>query len=316
MAEYDPSGLPDLSGASEQNADYAYNQQADGDEDDDYDPSSFNFGGDSAQPDTTMHTEAAAPEPAGRTATKAGFIMEDDSDEEEHAPQQNGTEGAQAGADAASTAVPQQQDVSLASEPTHDSAAPDSLNGSTAAPHSALPPAVSDATITTTPAVPVPAASSLPAPQDEGKQEAAGTATTSVSATPVPNVNGAAGASNSNVPPTASLAQRLPHDKVGRLEERIKDDPKADTAAWLELIQHYRDKDQLDNVRKVYDRMLEVFPTTVRIPSFTLVSPLSSLLPPEYICHSASRQRLTCPTAINLAQIRPNGDRHLRPQPH
>ncbi|EMC99961.1 hypothetical protein BAUCODRAFT_356979 [Baudoinia panamericana UAMH 10762] len=62
--------------------------------------------------------------------------------------------------------------------------------------------------------------------------------------------------------PQSTLQQRLPHDKVGRLEDRIRDDPRADTEAWWELVQHYKDKDQLDNARNVYVRMLEVWPTS------------------------------------------------------
>ncbi|KAF2864178.1 Suf-domain-containing protein [Piedraia hortae CBS 480.64] len=66
---------------------------------------------------------------------------------------------------------------------------------------------------------------------------------------------------NAHIDTELSVAtQRLPHDKVGRLEDRIKDDPKGDTAAWLELLAHYKDKDQPDKMKAVFERMLEVFP--------------------------------------------------------
>ncbi|KAF2716206.1 Suf-domain-containing protein [Polychaeton citri CBS 116435] len=64
------------------------------------------------------------------------------------------------------------------------------------------------------------------------------------------------------VPPVPS---RLPHDKVGQLEDRIQQDPRADTDAWLSLIAHYREKGQLDQARKTYERLLEVFPDTASL---------------------------------------------------
>jgi hypothetical protein len=66
-------------------------------------------------------------------------------------------------------------------------------------------------------------------------------------------------------PQSAPVPQRLAHDRVGQLEDRIKDDPKADTDAWMSLIAYYKEKDQPDNVRKVYERFLAVFPSAVCI---------------------------------------------------
>ncbi|KAF2769106.1 Suf-domain-containing protein [Teratosphaeria nubilosa] len=208
-----------------------------------------------------MHDEQSAPaatEPPKKLTTKAGFVVDDDDEEEQDAglsqqqPQPDSAEAAQNGG--------QTQDVSLASEPTHDSAASDSLNGSTAATNLPIPLVSDNAAATTSPA-------SLPA-QDEGKHknisQTSAAGNVSVSATPAPAANGVQ-APPKNAVQAAASTQRLPHDKVGRLEDRIKDDPKADTAAWFELIQHYREKDQTDNVRKVYERMLEVFPTSAPI---------------------------------------------------
>ncbi|KAI7481417.1 hypothetical protein KC351_g6447, partial [Hortaea werneckii] len=166
MAEYDPSGLPDMSvDLSEQPEQQQQQQQqqqqsdsnvqdAGDEEDDDYDPTSFNFGGDGAndapmaeapqQP--THHEGAAAPaEQTSKPRTVGGFIMEESDDEEEHQNQNqnnhsinadvpppsqlNGTAGAQSGLGAAAVSDAAQQmaatqDVStLASEPTQDSAA-------------------------------------------------------------------------------------------------------------------------------------------------------------------------------------------------
>lgn len=298
MADYDPSGPPDMNvQQSDQNGQYTYDQQDDGDDDEDYDPSSFSFGDNMAetsapqQQDTAMQdqaqptaTETSHAEQTTKPKTVGGFIIEEsdeeeDDDEENGTPlpsQLNGAEGAQSGlgavavSEAASSAAG--QDVSLASEPTQDSAAAQtaqaSLNGSTA--HTPQPP-VSDHVATSSAVVFAPSLQAATA--DQGKDVSLATAGThgavSVSATPKPSVNGLTAPTDNTVPPTPTT-QRLPHDKVGRLEDRIKEDPKADTQAWLELIAHYRDKDQIDNARKVYERMLEVFPTAVRISSFPL----------------------------------------------
>jgi cleavage stimulation factor subunit 3 len=56
---------------------------------------------------------------------------------------------------------------------------------------------------------------------------------------------------------------RLPHDKTGILEDRIKEDPRGDLDAWLSLISEYRKRNKLDDARAVYDRFFKVFPQAV-----------------------------------------------------
>lgn len=56
---------------------------------------------------------------------------------------------------------------------------------------------------------------------------------------------------------------RLPHDKVGILEDRIKEDPRGDMDAWLSLIAEHRKRNKLDDARAVYERFFKVFPTAV-----------------------------------------------------
>ncbi|TKA77653.1 hypothetical protein B0A55_04619 [Friedmanniomyces simplex] len=238
MAAYDPSGLPDMGEEQVQhtNGDYSYDQQDAGDEDDDYDPSSFNFGdGTNQQPAEDMpgaskatSAEPQAQEQAAKPKTVGGFIIEqsdDDEDEEEDISmsgalpppsQLGGAEGVQSGLDAVAVHEAAGEDVHIAT---------------------AISPAAAVGT--------------------QG--------TVSVSATPKPSVNGTTAPSDSNAVPFTPTTQRLPHDKVGRLEDRIKEDPKADVEAWWELIQHYRDKDQRDNARRVFDRMLEFWPTSPTI---------------------------------------------------
>ena len=62
---------------------------------------------------------------------------------------------------------------------------------------------------------------------------------------------------------TSRPKARLPQDVVGQLEDRIADDPKGDVDAWLGLIAHYRAKSKTDEVRRVYTRFFDVFPSAV-----------------------------------------------------
>jgi cleavage stimulation factor subunit 3 len=58
---------------------------------------------------------------------------------------------------------------------------------------------------------------------------------------------------------------RLPHDKTGILEDRIKEDPRGDLDAWLSLIKEHRDRNKLDDARAVYERFLKLFPQAVSV---------------------------------------------------
>lgn len=65
--------------------------------------------------------------------------------------------------------------------------------------------------------------------------------------------------------PEASSAPRgrLPHDRVGILEDRIQADPRGDMEAWLELISEHRSRNKIEGARQVYERFLGVFPAAV-----------------------------------------------------
>ncbi|KAI9684101.1 MAG: Cleavage stimulation factor subunit 3 [Trizodia sp. TS-e1964] len=54
---------------------------------------------------------------------------------------------------------------------------------------------------------------------------------------------------------------RLPHDRVGILEDRIKEDPRGDTEAWINLISEHQKRNKLDDARNVFERFLKVFPS-------------------------------------------------------
>jgi cleavage stimulation factor subunit 3 len=52
-------------------------------------------------------------------------------------------------------------------------------------------------------------------------------------------------------------------DRTTDLEKRVKEDPRGDMDAWLDLIDEYRRRNNMDEVRSVYNQFLEVFPQSV-----------------------------------------------------
>lgn len=56
---------------------------------------------------------------------------------------------------------------------------------------------------------------------------------------------------------------RLPQDRVGILEDRIAEDPRGDTDAWLSLIEEYKQRNKIQEVYETYDRFLNLFPQAV-----------------------------------------------------
>lgn len=65
-------------------------------------------------------------------------------------------------------------------------------------------------------------------------------------------------------PISAAPKARLPHDKIGILEDRIKEDPRGDLDAWQNLINEHKKRGKLEDARNVYERFLVVFPSAVR----------------------------------------------------
>ena len=65
------------------------------------------------------------------------------------------------------------------------------------------------------------------------------------------------------VSPPDAARSRLPHDTMGILEDRIRDDPKGDMNAWLSLIDEHKKRGKIDEIRKIYDRFFVVFPQAV-----------------------------------------------------
>ena len=297
MAEYDQVTATDL--VELENGDDVQLDLLEEDEDDDYDPS-LGFGGDDADQATD------SPQVPIKPRTVGPFEIDDDDDDEEEQQESaampqayvNGTEDAQV-SEATAPVIDLAQDIPVASEPSQEDttavlpataqqSAP--LNGSsslvppTSAPDEPSNPAVTEVPIHA-PQDSVPSISAPVIAPEEGKQpyqavpSATFSAVQSATATPPPPPDTVAipPAQAAESVPQTPTTQRLPHDKVGQLEDRIKEDPKADTDAWRSLIQHYREKGQLDNARKVYERFLEVFPTAVR-------TSISSVLSLDVLC--------------------------------
>lgn len=273
--EYDPAGSVTFDAGADASEAHQYEENGENDdaadEDDDYDPTAgFNYGEDNdeqSKPTSSEQTpqhapvEAQSEQPSKPQQTVAGFVLEESDDEQD----ESAPVPAQLSGDDGALAATQAPDVSLRSAPQDTATPSTSLNGSDTVPVPASTSSLPDSsTLQPPPAADLgkiavsPVASAVPTPQPEPNGIAAAPTT-------VPQTNGSSVA----VPPA-----RLPHDKVGQLEDRIKDDPKGDTDAWLSLIKHYYDKGQYQGARDVYRRFFEVFPTAVCFPvlAFLLTS--------------------------------------------
>ncbi|TVY80631.1 mRNA 3'-end-processing protein rna14 [Lachnellula suecica] len=58
---------------------------------------------------------------------------------------------------------------------------------------------------------------------------------------------------------------RLPNDRTGILEDRIKEDPRGELDSWLALINEYRSRNKLDEARAAYERFFKVFPQAAEV---------------------------------------------------
>ncbi|KAL8947943.1 MAG: hypothetical protein Q9222_005823 [Ikaeria aurantiellina] len=77
---------------------------------------------------------------------------------------------------------------------------------------------------------------------------------------PVVEVNTTTVSQKQTAPNTAIPKARLPHDRIGILEDRIQEDPRGDMDAWLSLIGEYRKRNKFQEVRATYNRFFVVFP--------------------------------------------------------
>lgn len=84
------------------------------------------------------------------------------------------------------------------------------------------------------------------------------------------NTAGSSSLTGNSTPVTAAAQSglsvpkaRLPNDRTGILEDRIKEDNRGDIDAWITLIKEHRSRNRLDEARAVYERFFKVFPQAV-----------------------------------------------------
>ncbi|TVY52418.1 mRNA 3'-end-processing protein RNA14 [Lachnellula cervina] len=58
---------------------------------------------------------------------------------------------------------------------------------------------------------------------------------------------------------------RLPNDRTGILEDKIKEDPRGALDSWLALISEHKNRNKLDEARAVYEKFFKVFPQAAEI---------------------------------------------------
>ncbi|KAH0846903.1 mRNA 3'-end-processing protein rna14 [Fonsecaea pedrosoi] len=207
----------------------------------------------SSQSATPAMTQSSTPAPAqSKPRIVGGFEVDDDPEDEE------GTQDGKDEVDVYDPSVGLDFDVSTPAPPLANqnsnslnraSQSPEQENGITPVPVQATgSPADADLSSSTT------------LPSGASVDVRAATATPSHSAPDVPTQNSPPLAHvNASVAP-GLLKSRLAHDVVGILEDRIKDDPRGDIDAYLELIDELKSRNKQEDVRRVYEQYLKVFP--------------------------------------------------------
>lgn len=96
--------------------------------------------------------------------------------------------------------------------------------------------------------------------EEEGEPAQTGSAPPRPSATPqvAETSNGVPPRLSTNPPPAIPGM-----DPIAILEARVKQDPRGDMDAWLELMADHRRSSRLEELRATYNRFLEVFPQSV-----------------------------------------------------
>lgn len=207
-----------------------------------------------SQTSTPVPPSGAPAQPQIQTRTIGGFVVEDDEEEDDE---------------------DEDDDDGDKEEADYEPPAALGVDDSNAMPMTmSEDPSSGNANQTTSPDV----SSHLPA---QGSASVPDVANSSYSPVPVPNIDPPApgqvqwashdaSLQNSVAPtplpdsPSASRG-RLPHDRVGILQDRVDEDPRGDIPAWLELIAEHRGRNRLDSAREVYERFLKLFPMAVSL---------------------------------------------------
>jgi cleavage stimulation factor subunit 3 len=193
---------------------------------------------------TSAETPADLPVKPPQPRTLGGFEVDDDEDENEN-EQDDGDddgdvydpEGLDLDASTPALQAPLDRQSQSPSQTNGNTPVPAQPTGSPGVSSSALPPGSGATPVTAE--TPAPALTDIQAPVSDTR----------------PNVNGPF--------PSAVPRTRLAHDTIGILEDRIKEDPRGDPNAYLDLISEYKSRNKQDEVRQTYERYLAVFPTDV-----------------------------------------------------
>lgn len=204
-------------------------------------------------PQSESRTSASAPQPKAKTI--GGFVVDDEDEDENEDEDKGGDEdyeppsllGVEGDVNTTSVNLPQQSVSGNMNQSTStpDVSLPDNAQESANAqtvPNSSYFPSSAAAPVSSNEAPTVPDQKAL---QPDSAQASA-------APTPTPEW-------------TAASRGRLPHDRVGILEDRIQEDPRGDIPAWLELINEHKARSRIDGTREVYERFLKVFPFAVSI---------------------------------------------------
>ncbi|KAL1838518.1 hypothetical protein VTJ49DRAFT_2592 [Mycothermus thermophilus] len=112
-------------------------------------------------------------------------------------------------------------------------------------------------------AVSQPSASRSP-PQPSTAAKQATVAQSSADRAPEMNAEAAA-VPSARAPAPALAAAPAAVDRIAQLEERVRDDPRGAIDAWLALIAEHRAKNDIEQSRQAYERVLAVFPQAADI---------------------------------------------------
>ncbi|KIW98509.1 uncharacterized protein Z519_00170 [Cladophialophora bantiana CBS 173.52] len=207
----------------------------------------------SSQAATPALTQSSTPAPAqSKPRIVGGFEVDDDPEDEE------GTQDGKDEVDVYDPSVGLDFDVSTPA-PTLANQNSSSLNRASQSPEqeNGITPVPVQAT-----GSPVDAdlSSSTTLPSGASADVRAATATPSHTAPDLPTqISPPRSLVNASVTPGLPKS-RLAHDVVGILEDRIKDDPRGDIDAYLELIDELKSRNKQEDVRRVYEQYLKVFP--------------------------------------------------------
>jgi cleavage stimulation factor subunit 3 len=215
------------------------------------------------EPATMKHFSSSNTLTQNQPRTKGGFVVDDDDEEDDEDDDEEDTRDI---LDVYETLDESEADAKASASGPHSL-----LNSSSTAPvplHDAVQTPVLANTVSNSASSVVPPSVTVPSSNVVAQSRNTVTPlqiapTSQTNTVPIPdNVNAA--------PTSAAPKTRLAHDTIGILEDRIKEDPRGDMAAWLELLDELKRRNKKEEVRRTYDNFFNVFPLAVSYVGHTL----------------------------------------------